>query len=85
MGAITGAISNIAKGINTAGQVVGTAFFRQTQYHPYKPGKHVAFIHGSGGLVDLNTLIPTGTGFTITDAVGINDLGQIVCNASRRL
>jgi probable HAF family extracellular repeat protein len=82
LGGIAGAISNLAKGVNISGQVVGTAYFPTTQYHPYKPGKHVAFIHGSGGLVDLNTLIPTGTGFTITDAVGINDLGQIVCNAT---
>jgi probable HAF family extracellular repeat protein len=81
LGAITGALSNLAKGINIAGQVVGTAYFRQTQYHPPKPGKHVPFIHSTGGLVDLNTLIPTGTGFTLTDAVGINDAGQIVCNA----
>jgi hypothetical protein len=36
-------------------------------------------------LVDLNTLIPSGTGFTLTDAVGINDSGQIVCNATNVL
>ena len=82
LGAIAGAASNLAKGINIAGQVVGTAYFPQTQYHPPKPGKHVPFISSSGGLVDLNTLIPTGTGFTITDALGINDSGQIVCNAT---
>ncbi len=82
LGAITGALSNLAKGINIAGQVVGTAYFRQTQYHPPKPGKHVPFIHKTGGLVDLNTLIPSGTGFTLTDAVGINGAGQIVCNAT---
>ena len=34
------------------------------------------------GLVDLNTLIPPGTGFTLTDAVGINDSGQILCDAN---
>ena len=82
LGAITGAASNLAKGITIAGQVVGTAYFAPTQYEPPKPGKHVAFIYSNGGLVDLNTLIPSGTGFTITDAVGINDSGQIVCNAT---
>ena len=82
LGAIAGANSNLAKGVNVNGQVVGTAYFPQTQYHPPKPGKHVAFIYSNGGLVDLNTLIPAGTGFTLTDAVGINDSGQIVCNAT---
>jgi probable HAF family extracellular repeat protein len=63
LGAIAGANSNLAKGVNVNGQVVGTAYFPQTQYHPPKPGKHVAFIYSNGGLVDLNTLIPAGTGF----------------------
>jgi probable HAF family extracellular repeat protein len=82
LGTITGAASNLAKGINIAGQVVGTAFFAPTQYEPPKPGKHVPFIYSGGGLVDLNTLIPSGSGFTLTDAVGINDSGQILCNAT---
>jgi hypothetical protein len=33
-------------------------------------------------LVNLNTLIPSGSGFTLTDAVGINDSGQILCDAT---
>jgi probable HAF family extracellular repeat protein len=82
LGAINGAEASRATGINLSGQIVGTGFFRQTQYHPFKPGKHVPFISTSGGLVDLNTLIQTGTGFTLTDAVGINDSGQILCNAT---
>jgi len=82
LGAIARAASNTAKGINLAGQTVGTAIFRQTQYHPPKPGKHVPFISTNSGLVDLNTLIPSGTGFTLTDAVGINDFGQILCDAN---
>jgi probable HAF family extracellular repeat protein len=82
LGAISGAEASRATGINLSGQIVGTGFFRQTQYHPFKPGKHVPFISTSGGLVDLNTLIQTGTGFTLTDAVGINDSGHILCNAT---
>jgi probable HAF family extracellular repeat protein len=82
LGAIAGAVSSLAKGINIAGQVVGTAFFSPTQYHPPKPGKHVPFIYSGGGLVDLNTLIPAGGVFVITDAVGINDSGHILCNAT---
>jgi len=82
LGAISGAASSTAKAINNSGQIVGTAIFPQTQYHPPKPGKHVPFISTAGGLVDLNTLIPSGTGFTLSDAVGINDSGQIVCNTT---
>jgi probable HAF family extracellular repeat protein len=81
LGAISGALASTAKAINISGQIVGTAVFRQTQYHPPKPGKHVPFISTSKGLVDLNTLIPSGTGFTLTDAVSINDSGQILCDA----
>jgi probable HAF family extracellular repeat protein len=82
LGAITGASATRATGINLAGEIVGTALFPQTQYHPPKPGKHVPFIAITGGLVNLNTLVPTGTGFVLTDAVAINDLGQILCNAT---
>ena len=82
LGAISGALASTAKSINIPGQVIGTAVFRQTQYHPPKPGKHVPFISTKNGLVDLNTLIPSGTGFTLTDAVGINDSGQILCDAT---
>jgi probable HAF family extracellular repeat protein len=82
LGAIPGAGSSTAKAINIAGQIVGTAIFAQTQYHPPKPGKHVPFISTASGLVDLNTLIPSGTGFVLTDAVGINDSGQILCDAN---
>jgi len=82
LGRISGASESRATGINLSGQIVGTAFFPQTQYHPPKPGKHVPFISTSGGLVDLNTLIQAASGFTVTDAVGINDSGHILCNAT---
>lgn len=82
LGTISGAASNHGLGINLSGQVVGTAVFPQTQYKPPKPGKHVPFISTSGGLVNLNTLIPAGTGFTLTDALAINDSGQILCDAT---
>ena len=82
LGAIAGAASNVGMGINLSGRVVGTAIFPQTQYHPPKPGKHVPFLSSTDGLINLNTLIPTGTGFTLTDAVAINDSGQILCDAT---
>jgi probable HAF family extracellular repeat protein len=82
LGAFTGAVASRATSINLSGKVVGTAFFPQTSYHPPKPGKHVPFIATASGLVNLNTLILSGSGFTLTDAVGINDSGQILCDAT---
>jgi probable HAF family extracellular repeat protein len=82
LGAISGAATSRAAAINLSGQIVGTAIFPQTQYHPPKPGKHVPFLSTASGLVNLNTLIPTGTGFVLTDAIAINDSGQILCDAT---
>lgn len=80
LGALSGSATH-ATGINTQGQVIATAIFPQVSYHPPKPGKHVGLIFIGGALVDLNTLIPAGSGFTITDAIAINDAGEILCNA----
>jgi probable HAF family extracellular repeat protein len=82
LGAIIGASATRATAINISGQIVGTAFFPQTQYHPPKPGKHVPFLATSSGPVNLKTLIPSGAGFTLTDAVAINNSGQILCDAN---
>jgi probable HAF family extracellular repeat protein len=82
LGLYPGAIASSATGINASGQIVGTGIFAQTSYHPPKPGKHVPFLVSSGALVNLNTLLPTGSGFTLTDAIAINDAGQILCDAT---
>ena len=81
LGSYPGASSTIAYGINSSDEVVGIAFF-PNQYHPFRPGKHVGVIFMNGSAVNLTTLIHGGSGFTITDAVGINDAGQILCNAT---
>jgi probable HAF family extracellular repeat protein len=82
LGAIPGASGTHATGINTGGQVVGIAVFPVTSYHPFKPGKHVGFIVRNGSPVDLNTLVASNSGFTITDATAINDSGDILCDAT---
>ncbi|MBV8781284.1 MAG: hypothetical protein JO353_07795, partial [Phycisphaerae bacterium] len=41
-----------------------------------------AFLYRDGVMADLNTLIPTGTGVTLTSATGINDSGQIVATGT---
>jgi probable HAF family extracellular repeat protein len=81
LGNFTGAQGSEATAINTAGEIVGTAIFPPI-YRPFRAGKHVAVISTTSGLVNLNTLIPAGSGFTLTDAVGINDSGQILCDAT---
>ena len=80
-GNFSGAAGSSATGISKAGRIVGTAKF-PNQYHPFKAGKHVALIVESGHLVDLNTLIPPGSGLTVTDALAINDAGQIAADAT---
>ena len=41
LGAVPGAVSTQATGINGLGQIVGTAIFPVRSYHPFRPGKHV--------------------------------------------
>jgi probable HAF family extracellular repeat protein len=81
LGAFPGATATLAYGINTSDQVVGSASFPNT-YHPFKVGKHVAVFFSNGSAIDLNTLISPNSGFKLTDAVGINDAGQILCDAT---
>jgi len=63
------------RGLNSRGQVVGGSsdcrnFLR-------------AFIWEEGGpMVDLNTLIPPDTGFQLTNAININDRGEILAKAA---
>lgn len=69
-----GGTSSRANAVNNAGTVVG-------QY-TLSNGKHSAFLWtDAGGMVDLNTLIDPTSGWGITDAVAINDKGQIAVNA----
>ncbi len=41
-------------------------------------GARHAFLYGDGVLVDLNSLLPPGSGWVLGQATGINDSGQIV-------
>ncbi|MBV9102775.1 MAG: hypothetical protein JO060_04240 [Candidatus Eremiobacteraeota bacterium] len=73
-----------ANEINNKGQVVGFAFIRSRNHHCPScppPDDNRALIFTSGGPVDLNTLIPPSSGFTLTEAIAINDAGQIVADA----
>jgi probable HAF family extracellular repeat protein len=62
-------------GMNQWGQIVGTGNTAD--------GPDTAFISRDGALVDLNTLIDPALDWTITNAIDINDGGQIVAGACR--
>lgn len=61
---------SVADGINKNGQVVGSAFNATGTDH--------AFLYSGGHMLDLTSLLPSGSGWTLQDAYGINSLGQIV-------
>ena len=66
-----GGNNSIAYDINSRGTVVGFA--------EIVGGAKRAFVHDAqNGMMDLNTLIPPGTGWVLQEARGINDSGQIV-------
>lgn len=63
---------SIASGINDAGQVAGSS--------PTTGGELHAFITGPAGegLMDLNSLVDLPQGLVLSQAIGINDSGQVV-------
>lgn len=70
LGVLSGRVSSRALGINNDGDVVG-----------YSEGGHSrdhAFIWtNKTGMIDLNELIPTGSGFVLVQAVAISSQGNI--------
>jgi probable HAF family extracellular repeat protein len=74
LGTIGGIQYNQATAINAAGQIVGTA---SPECQPC--AAPVTWLREPGGPpTALSTLIPTGSGWTLQQANGINDRGQIV-------
>jgi probable HAF family extracellular repeat protein len=69
---ILGGEYSYASDINDAGQVVG--------YSSVSTGPNRAFITGPDGygMTDLNSLIDLPGGIILTDAVGINNVGQVI-------
>jgi probable HAF family extracellular repeat protein len=62
----------VAQAINTQGQIVGWSYLPD----PNSTVEHAIFCR-NGVMVDLNTLIPANSGWTLEEALAINDLGQI--------
>jgi probable HAF family extracellular repeat protein len=69
LGTLGGADSQ-ALAVNAAGQVVGVA--------KNFGGADRAFLFANGTMIDLNTLLPPGSGWVLHRATGINSAGQIV-------
>lgn len=69
-----GGSKSIGQGINAAGMVVGWSRDSNETQH--------GFLFDGTGMIDLNSLLPTGTGMTIINATDINDLGQITGQAA---
>jgi probable HAF family extracellular repeat protein len=70
LGAPPGAWATRAMAINNNGQIVGVSYTTNATNR--------AFLFNDGVIVDLNTLLPSGSGWTLLVAEGINDSGQIV-------
>jgi probable HAF family extracellular repeat protein len=62
--------SSGALGINNSGQIVG--------WSETISGSDDAFVYENGSMEDLNDLIPSNSGWTLTEPNAINDKGQIV-------
>ena len=69
-------IDTVAEAINLSGTIVGQTYGVDASGMPF----YHAFIYSGGRFQDLNSLIAPGFGWVLTDATGINDSGQIVCD-----
>ncbi len=90
LGALPNYITSTASAINHGTEVVGWSSDANGNTHAFLYSGVNA--DSSGAIYDLNNLIPANSGWTLIQATGINDLGQIVgrgthngVNASFRL
>jgi probable HAF family extracellular repeat protein len=65
-------VASLANGINNQGEVVGMAL--SNNFVP------LAAVWQNRVMTDLNTLIPSDSGWYLMTATGVNDMGQIVGN-----
>ena len=69
LGDLGGVIESFARDVNDEGTIVGTSITPSFEVH--------AVIWNNGQVTDLNTLIPVGSGWTITNAFAISNDGRI--------
>jgi probable HAF family extracellular repeat protein len=68
-----GGVQSSAKSINASGQIVGWSLTEGKKFESLRP-----FLYQDGHMIDLNSLLPPGSGWALTSANAINDAGQIV-------
>jgi probable HAF family extracellular repeat protein len=74
LGTVPGDPCSRAYALNSRGQVVGLSSDCVNALH--------AFVWEEGGpMLDLNTLIPSGSGLQLTNAININDCGEILAKS----
>ena len=76
-----GGIGSIAFGINKSGQIVGkttTQTLQGLDAFLNVSGEEHAFLYTDGKMTDLNTMIDPASGWHLSSAAAITDLGQIV-------
>ena len=78
LGTLNGGLTSSAADINELNQVVGTSWLVTRLTSLYDPTQYRAVIWDNGQIVDLNTLIPSDSGWLLTSATAINDNGDIV-------
>lgn len=77
LGALGGNYS-AAEGINASGQVVGesTIAGQNRTLHAFITGPNGA------GMIDLNSLVHLPDGVVLTNAIAVNNIGQVIADAS---
>ena len=65
-----GGTQSFAYAINDLSEVIGYSYTSN--------GAQDAFLYEGGVMLDLNSLLPVGSGWSLTAAYGINDAGDIV-------
>jgi probable HAF family extracellular repeat protein len=75
LGTVPGDACSRGRGLNVRGQVVGGS----SDCHNFL---HAFLWEDDGPMVDLNTLIPPGSGVQLTNAFNINDRGEILAKAA---
>jgi probable HAF family extracellular repeat protein len=68
-----GGPESVANAVNLSGDIVGRSYFLDGNN-----GLSHAFLYSNGHMIDLNTLLPTNSGWELQSATGINDAGLIV-------
>jgi probable HAF family extracellular repeat protein len=74
LGTLPGGTYSYANGINNLGQIVGTSAYISGYKYAYG---YAPFLYQDGKMTDLNALIDPLMGVTISQALKINDAGQI--------